>query len=73
MDSKHWIDIEKDPITEEIIFEFKEMIQEKEHTQSVQRIPTRIIANWQKLMYHELDSRIFNDECNCEECRNERD
>ena len=60
MDSDRVIDITNDPITAEIVFEFKEKSSEgKLETKAIQRIPIRVIANWEKILYHELDERIY--------------
>ena len=62
MDNERFIDINNDPMTGEIVFEFKEMKNGKAETQGIQRIPVRVIANWSKIMYHELDERIYANE-----------
>lgn len=61
MDNDRIIDISNDPMTGEIVFEFKENKDGKIETMGVQRIPVRIIANWSKVMYYELDQRIYDD------------
>lgn len=67
MDNDRIVDIDKDPITEEFVFEFKEKIKkhdqpESYETKAVQRIPIRVVANWSKVMYHQLDLKIYDDE-----------
>ncbi len=61
MDNDRVIDISNDPMTGEIVFEFKEKKNGNMETQGTQRIPVRVIANWSKIMYHELDERIYDD------------
>ena len=59
MDNDRVIDIVNDPMTGEIVFEFKEKKNGNLETMGVQRIPIRVIANWSKIMYHEMDERIY--------------
>ncbi len=59
MDNDRVIDIVSDPMTGEIVFEFKEKKNGNLETMGVQRIPIRVIANWSKIMYHEMDERIY--------------
>lgn len=69
MDKERSIDINNDPMTEELIFEFKEKNGNQDKTTGLQRIPIRVIANWSKLVYHEIDEKILD--CHCPDCRSD--
>lgn len=64
MDNHRLVDITKDPISEELIFEFKEKSlddPDQTETKGIQRIPISIIANWSKIVYHDLYEKLASD------------